>query len=83
MNEDIYQTKRHNLIDTLASEQMGVTFRTPRLGIEGCCGRGCNGCLYFWHHSRYERARQLLKSKKQGALLSSHEMTSDLEPSAS
>jgi putative protease len=73
-DEETYQQKRQELIDALAKKNKGVTFRTPRLGIEGCCGRGCNGCLYFWNDARYERARELLKSKKQGALLSTEEV---------
>ena len=47
----------------LRSEYEGVTFRSPRLGVEGCCGRGCNGCLHFWNEPRYAKARQLLRSK--------------------
>ncbi len=23
--------------------------KTSRKGVEGCCGRGCNGCLMFWN----------------------------------
>ena len=68
-----YQHKRQELIDALRSEYEGVTFRTPRMGVEGCCGRGCNGCLHFWNEPRYARARQLLRSKKQGVLLSQEE----------
>lgn len=71
--EETYQQKREALVEALAVQQEGVTFRTPRLGIEGCCGRGCNGCLYFWHDPRYAKARDLLKLKKQGLLLSSAE----------
>ena len=41
----------------------------PRLGLEGCCGRGCNGCLMFWHDPAYAKARQLLATKKQGEML--------------
>ena len=57
----------------MAAKNGGLTFRTPRLGIEGCCGRGCNGCLHFWNDARYAAARALLRSKKQGALLSNEE----------
>jgi putative protease len=71
--EDEYQLKRENLINAIATQNEGVTFRTPRLGVEGCCGHGCNGCQHFWHDPRYGRARALLKSKKQGTLLSVHE----------
>ncbi len=71
--ESEYQEKRQDLIEAMASQYEGVTFRTPRLGVEGCCGRGCNGCQHFWNGSRYARARELLKSKKQGMLLSDEE----------
>ncbi len=43
--------------------------RTPRLRknvVEGCCGRGCNGCLVFWHDPLYKKARIKLQAKKQG-----------------
>lgn len=72
--ETAYQQKRQELIEAMAAKNEGVTFRTPRLGIEGCCGRGCNGCLYFWNDARYSRARELLRSKKHGALLSNDEV---------
>ncbi len=64
-DEASYQERRIGLIDALATEHEGKTFRSPRLGVEGCCGRGCNGCLHFWYDERYARARELhqLKSK--------------------
>ncbi len=71
--EGSYQAQRRELIEAMAAKNAGVTFRTPRLGIEGCCGRGCNGCLHFWNDARYAAARALLRSKKQGALLSNEE----------
>ncbi len=71
--EGVYQKRREELSQALRSEQEGVTFRGPRLGVEGCCGRGCNGCLHFWHGPRFAAARHLLRSKKQGAMLSEQE----------
>ncbi len=71
--ESKYQDARQDLVEALRSEYEGVTFRTPRLGVEGCCGRGCNGCLHFWNEPRYANARQLLRSKRQGVLLSDDE----------
>jgi putative protease len=71
--EAAYQEQRRNLIGALRSQHEGATFRSPRVGIEGCCGRGCNGCLHFWQSPRYARARDLLRSKKRGALLSEAE----------
>jgi putative protease len=32
----------------------------PRLGAEGCCGLGCNGCLPFWSEPKFARAREKL-----------------------
>jgi putative protease len=71
--EGDYQEKREGLVEALRAGHEGVTFRTPRLGVEGCCGRGCNGCLHFWNEPRYARARQILRSKRQGVLLSEDE----------
>jgi U32 family peptidase len=68
-----YQERRHELVEAMAAGREGAAFRTPRLGVEGCCGRGCNGCLYFWNDPRYARARELLRSKKLGVLLSEEE----------
>jgi len=71
--ESRYQDTRRDLVEALRSEDEGVSFRTPRLGVEGCCGRGCNGCLHFRNEPRYAQARQLLRSKRQGVLLSEEE----------
>ncbi len=71
--ESAYQVKRQELVEAIAAQNEGVSFRTPRIGVEGCCGRGCNGCLHFWNDARYARARGLLRSKKQGTLLSNEE----------
>lgn len=43
---------------------------TKRVGVEGCCGRGCNGCLVFWNDPGYEKARTLLAAQKQGVMFS-------------
>ncbi|MGH1377946.1 MAG: U32 family peptidase [Alphaproteobacteria bacterium] len=48
----------------------GKVFKSPRFGVEGCCGKGCNGCLSFWHAPEYEKARKILMKKKQGEMLS-------------
>ncbi len=69
VGEAKYQEKRETLVEVRAEEHAGKTFRTPRLGTDGCCGRGCNGCLPFWHDEKYARARTLLKQKKQGERL--------------
>lgn len=41
----------------------------PKLGLDGCCGRGCNGCLMFWNDPAYEKARKIIATKKQGQML--------------
>jgi putative protease len=38
--------------------------KAPKLGAEGCCALGCNGCLPFWNEPQYERARCKLSEKK-------------------
>jgi len=45
------------------------TGKTPALGLESCCGLGCNGCHMFWHDAKYADARETLKSKKIGEML--------------
>ncbi len=36
---------------------------------DGCCGRGCNGCMVFWNGEKYAKARDVLAAKKQGMRL--------------
>ncbi|MEZ6122343.1 MAG: hypothetical protein R3C49_04085 [Planctomycetaceae bacterium] len=48
-------------------EQAEPKFR--RAGTTGCCGRGCNGCLPFWHDPAYAKGRELMKQKKMGERL--------------
>lgn len=36
----------------------------PRMGLEGCCGKGCNGCLLFWQDPKYAKAREKLAQKE-------------------
>ena len=40
----------------------------PRMGAEGCCGLGCNGCLPFWQEPRYAKARAKLAASGTGRL---------------
>ena len=69
--DDNYQQKRIALIEAKNSQNIDKSsFRTPRSGVEGCCGRGCNGCLPFWHDAKYAKAREILRNKKMGEKLS-------------
>ncbi len=43
--------------------------KAPTLGLESCCGLGCNGCLMFWNDPKYAKARETLKAKKIGEML--------------
>ncbi|HEY9079499.1 U32 family peptidase [Magnetovibrio sp.] len=45
------------------------TGKTPAMGLESCCGLGCNGCLMFWNDDKYAKARETLKAKKIGQML--------------
>lgn len=68
-NPDNYEKKREIVRVTMEEAVKGKSFRTPRLGKEGCCGKGCNGCLVFWQSDEYARAREILANKKQGEML--------------
>lgn len=64
-----YDTKRKKYFSTLELLDPKISPRTPRIGMEGCCGKGCNGCLMFWHDDKYAKAREILKTKKMGEML--------------
>ncbi|MDB2415481.1 U32 family peptidase C-terminal domain-containing protein [Rickettsiales bacterium] len=64
-----YEQKRDALANAVIEEDSMREFKTPRSGVEGCCGRGCNGCLVFWHDPKYEKARAIMKDKKQGEMI--------------
>ncbi|MTI16798.1 peptidase U32 [Rhodobacteraceae bacterium RKSG542] len=64
-----YESQREKLIDAIAEGNQDRTPKSPRLGIDGCCGRGCNGCMIFWEDPKFEKAREVLKTKKQGEML--------------
>ena len=76
--EDSYIENRKALRKATQEDNEGKIFKSPRFGVEGCCGKGCNGCLSFWHAPEYARARDVLKKKKQGEMLS-HDMIEILE----
>ena len=52
-----YLDKREKLITALEENQKTPAPKTRRVGLEGCCGKGCNGCLMFWHEPKYAKAR--------------------------
>ena len=66
--ERLYKKQVAKLQDAIGTENMEKRARTSRKGIEGCCGRGCNGCLMFWNDPEYAKARELLKARKSGEI---------------
>lgn len=76
-SEQSYIEHGKKLIDAIEQENVkreneeGVESlaKSPRIGTKGCCGKGCNGCMIFWHDPEYEKARELLAKKKQGEKL--------------
>ena len=72
-NEQVYNHKRDELVAAIGNQIQERRFKTRRIGIEGCCGKGCNGCLMFWQDPAYAKAREVLKARKQGSQLSKSE----------
>ncbi len=66
--EGLYKKQVAKLQDAIGTENMEKRARTSRKGVEGCCGRGCNGCLMFWNDPEYAKARELLKTRKSGEI---------------
>ncbi len=69
-NEKAYEKRRDALADSVAENTSERRFKTNRVGVEGCCGKGCNGCLIFWQDDTYARAREALLTRKHGEQLS-------------
>ena len=67
--ESLYKGRVEKLRDMISTETMERRSKTSRFGVEGCCGRGCNGCLMFWNDPQYAKARELLAQKKDGEML--------------
>lgn len=63
-----YDKKRLELQTSLDEARRDRKPKTPRIGTEGCCGKGCNGCMIFWNDPIYAKARALLAEKKQGEM---------------
>lgn len=72
-DDDLYTQKRDELIAAIGDDAQERRFKTRRVGTEGCCGKGCNGCLMFWNDPAYARAREVLRSRRQGAQLTKSE----------
>ena len=69
-NDKAYEKRRDALAESVAENTSARRFKTNRVGVEGCCGKGCNGCLIFWNDETYARAREALLTRKHGEQLS-------------
>lgn len=69
-NAKAYTRRRDALAESVAQDSNEKRFKTNRIGTEGCCGKGCNGCLIFWQGDEHARAREQLQKRKQGEMLS-------------
>ncbi|HLP71221.1 MAG TPA: U32 family peptidase [Rhizobium sp.] len=67
--EGAYRNGVKKLQEAISEDVMEKRSKTSRKGVEGCCGRGCNGCLMFWNDPEYAKARELLAKKKHGEML--------------
>ena len=68
-SDNQYKVQLQKLQDSVSNKANTEKVKTPKLGIEGCCGKGCNGCLIFWYDDAYDKARDILSRKKQGEML--------------
>ena len=55
-------------VKTKRIERISSKKRPSRLGENGCCGRGCNGCLIFTHSPIFAKAREEMEKKKIGEM---------------
>ncbi|MEP2716441.1 U32 family peptidase [Pseudophaeobacter sp.] len=69
-NPKAYEKRRDALAKSIEEDGNTRRFKTNRVGVEGCCGKGCNGCMIFWQDEQYARAREVLLKRKQGQQLS-------------
>ncbi len=74
-NPKAYARRRDDLVEKIGEDGNERRFKTNRIGTEGCCGKGCNGCLIFWQDEKYALAREVLSKRKQGEQLSRQEAT--------
>jgi len=68
-----YAKRRDALAKSIGEDPNERRFKTNRIGTEGCCGKGCNGCMIFWQDDSYACAREILLKRKQGEQLTAQE----------
>jgi len=62
-SDDNYSAKRDALQNSQEIKNAARRPKTPRIGIKGCCGKGCNGCLKFWHNPTYKKSSRFYLKK--------------------
>ncbi|SNZ07488.1 U32 family peptidase C-terminal domain-containing protein [Cohaesibacter gelatinilyticus] len=77
-SERLYDRKKDKLQTAIDQSSTKRSVKSPRLGVEGCCGRGCNGCTIFWYDDKYQKARDLLAQNKQGKLLTKQQARQEI-----
>jgi len=70
-NQHIYQKQKDKYLDNKQNDadSSKTIAKVAKIGMDGCCGKGCNGCLIFWNDDKYKSARELIKKKKIGEML--------------
>jgi putative protease len=71
--QNVLTKRRSEYLKTMESNPKEAPRRGPQLGIDGCCGKGCNGCLIFAHDPAYAKARRVLAEKPIGEMFQ-HDM---------
>jgi len=82
VGETAYKRRRDALVEAIEADTNTRRFKTNRAGTEGCCGKGCNGCMIFWQDDMYAKARDILLQRKQGEQLSRAEAAEFKLPAA-
>ena len=71
--QNVLTKRRSEYLKTMERNPKEAPRRGPQLGIDGCCGKGCNGCLIFAHDPAYAKARRVLAEKPIGEMFQ-HDM---------
>jgi putative protease len=67
LGEVPFETQSPHLVTRTTKTQTPVA-KSPKVGAEGCCGLGCNGCLPFWNDDKYAHSRERLMLGRNGKL---------------
>jgi len=81
-NPKAYTKRRDELVEAIGDGAETRRFKTNRVGVDGCCGKGCNGCMMFWEDPIYAKARDMVLQRKQGEMLTRAEATELKLPAA-